>query len=138
MKVKAKILSHTELNITFAELGALLGTRAMLKHKVLVHEPERFPDDDKHIFNMDVSCRTEDCGSVACIGGTMAMIMGRDDWNARQYVSHANGALRRLFFPMEGVLNNFSKITPKQSIQAIDNFLTTGEPNWQAILELGA
>ncbi len=137
MKVKTKILSHTELNISFAELGALLGARAMLKHEVLVHSTRARPVDDVHAFNMEIACNVENCGSVACIGGTMAMIMCMEELDAKWYVSKkSSGALRRLFYPTDepGVCVSYCHITAKQSIKAIDNFLTTGEPKWKQVL----
>ncbi len=135
-----ELMPHTELNLSFAELGALLGTREMLKHNVLIHTRSRFPQRKEHAFNMNVACRQEGCGSVACIGGTLGMIMGLEELDARNYVANSKGGLHRLFYPLDGgeVQFDWTKITIPQSVEAIDNFLTTGEPNWKAVLGYGA
>lgn len=124
--------THEELGLTFAEYGALLGTRAMLERKVLIHDVNvAFRNvGAKHVFNMSIACETnQSCGSVTCIGGTMGLIMGLGHHNADRYVGKANGGLRRLFFPPDVL--KYAKIKPEWTIKAIDNFLTYGEPRWE-------
>ena len=50
---KMKILPHEKLGITFAELGALLGTLSMLENGVVVKTNNICAVPGKHLFNMD-------------------------------------------------------------------------------------
>lgn len=139
---------HEKLGITFQELGALLGTEAMLKEKIITHnrkidsgyEMRTAAIGGRHVFNMASACVTnEECGSVACIGGTMAMIMGMDEDAADAYVHgyEYDENLGALFFPQTapgGYVEGFAKITAKQALQAIANYKRTGKPNWRKVL----
>lgn len=127
---------HEKLRITFRELGALLGTRNMLAANLLEHDGQYHSDaDDSHRFDMSTQCKVNGCGTISCIGGTMAFIMGIDEID---YVgtgfTHGNHSpvLRSLFFPTDLPMSvdNWHKITPAQAVKAIDNFLNTGKPNW--------
>lgn len=128
---------HEELGLTFAEYGALLGTRAMLERGTLEYEAGRdWVEGNKHLFCMNRACRVKGCGTVSCIGGTMALIMGMDQDEATAYVNKvADGilreALRCLFFPRG---YNYEAVTPDQAVQAIDNYLRTGRPQWASVL----
>lgn len=125
---------HTKLNISFPELGALLGTREMLKLGLLEHTPDKCLQPGKHTFNMDVSAKMRDCGTIACIGGTMAMLMGMTDTgHIYAYVIDSDGGLHDLFFPPREYW--YGAITAEDTILAIDNFITSGRPQWDTILE---
>lgn len=143
---------HEKLGITFAEYGALLGVREMLKLRNLVHRPDvpttlaaheaaRYVRKGEHGFNMSVSCGGQSCGSIACIGGSMGQIMFADNETADVYVrtsrlnaddaSHAHSAvLHDLFFPNSLSSAGWVKITPRHAVKAIDNFLKDGNPRW--------
>jgi hypothetical protein len=125
---KVKGFDHKELRLSYAELGALLGTREMLRTKTLKDAHGRsFADDDEHLFNMGDACVIYVCGSVACIGGTMAQIMGKNASEAMRYVASSSGKLRELFFPKppKGSVHDldYDKIKPTEAVVAIDNFL---------------
>ena len=122
--------THEELGMTFAEYGALLGTRELLRSSLMGHGPDGFPSAREHTFNMNVCCITFACGSVSCIGGTMALIMGVCVRDIRDYVC-SHEVLRSLFFP-SGF--NFNLVTAEQAVAAIDNFLETGAPRWSEVL----
>ncbi len=132
------IKNHSKLGLSFAEFGALLGTRTMLANNAVVDAKGEYePDDKKHAFNMGVPCRVEGCGSIACIGGTMAQVMGMDADAADQYVrdhdpEENTAPISRLFFPPSQY--EYDKITTKQAVKAIDNFLATGKPLWDKVL----
>lgn len=152
-----KYRSHEKLGISFAEYGALLGTRAMLAAKVIEHGTQLQPN--KHLFDMGTACTMERCGSVTCIGGTMGLIMFDSPTKAQEFVDaafcdvHAVRAAppsiwSELFFP--GIVSlgqkgkwkgrytlNYERITPKQAILAIDNFLSgkTKRPWPKAVLK---
>lgn len=128
---------HEKRGISFAELGALLGTREMLKRGLLV-EPkpgenrEAIARQGAHIFRMRTSCAVVGCGSVACIGGTMGMVMGLNGNDSMTYVaSRRSPSLKVLFYPPEAL--NWNSITPKRAVKAIDNWLAGGDPKWRSI-----
>lgn len=134
-----KIKNHSKLKLSFAEFGALLGTRTLLANNAVVDAKGSQRTDEKtHKFNMEVACKVSGCGSVACIGGTMAQIMGMEPDEAVSYVHlrdpHENGQIpiSRLFFPPQEY--DFGKITPAHAVKAIDNFLATGKPLWNKVL----
>ena len=129
---KKAIKNHERLDLSFAEFGALLGARTLLATGALVHGTK--PDGKIHAFDMGFACRTKDCGSVACIGGTMAQIMGMNDDDAVSYVAdkEAYDPIGKLFYPPDNII--YETITPRQAIKAIDNFLATGKPLWNKIL----
>jgi hypothetical protein len=134
---------HERRKITFAEYGALLGTRAMLVMKALTHTKKRDVKPHKHQFNMAVQCKLDECGSVGCIGGTMALIMGKSEIDAKYYVGTCNHigtaskSFQELFFPppIRDLRVNWEDITPAQSVVAIDNWLKTGKPNWKKAIK---
>lgn len=144
---------HERRKVTFAELGAMYGTRAMLAAHDLVkakYTRERWSGDSVclvqahvHQFDMATPLDMADCGTVGCIGGHMALIMGT---NGVEYVNFHNcmapgedgydaighsHALHDLFFPPRDLV--WSSITPKHAIKAIDNWLRTGRPGWRKI-----
>jgi len=134
-------MKHQELGITFRELGALLGTREMLKDGTLTHiyDPTE-PYGDLHLFNMGITCRTKGCGSVACIGGTMAMILGYSESDSAadisSYVNRGGDGsplgkahLHDLFFPLETPSHTMDQITNEMAVEAIDRYLA-GETPW--------
>ena len=122
----AKLLSHEELGISFAEYGALIATRTMLACGVLVHGKTVVPHE--HHFNMAVLCKVGgNCGTLSCIGGTMALIMGYDQRRAADYIVRSKGELENLFFPSRPL---YRDLTTKQALAAIDNYLTTGQAQW--------
>ncbi len=133
---------HGNLPITLAELGALYGTEQLMKKHVIVYSVDEEVEGDTHKFNMDVTCRVEGCGSVGCIGGTMAQVMGMGGDAGNHYVHcGVNEAtegrighspiLTPLFFPPR--LYAFDKITIPMALQAIKNFLDSGNPKWDTV-----
>ena len=141
--------AHEKLGITFAELGALYGTRALLAAGVVTGTDECMIDNDSdtdlqdyeiengvHRFNMNVAAKGQACASISCIGGTMALIMGKTVREAQYYVGsyykiqnkyktdpavHSR-PLHTLFFPSIDD-DNWERIPPGAAIEAIDNFL---------------
>ena len=133
---------HERLGITFAEFGALLGTEAMLREHNLQHTPVRCAQDKhSHKFNMGMACDFNGCGTVSCIGGTMALIMGMNtSENVCYYVGARLGegrhspALKPLFFPnVRGI--EWDAITPAQALKAIANFKKDRKPCWKQIIK---
>ena len=147
---------HEKRDITFQEYGALLGTRAMLAAKAL--KPDRRNTfinvaPGEHRFNMCTKGKASQCGTVSCIGGTMAFLMGKDptryvdDYNPRSRVIGTNlfardpracsVSLIPLFYPTGvGEPPTWTWITPEVAVKAIDNWLRTGKAGWKALKKI--
>jgi len=143
---------HEKRKITFQEYGALLGVRAMLAANALTHDRQRRRIEaapGEHGFNMCTKCKMSKCGTVSCIGGTMAFLMGRDpayyveDHNPPspcgpgvfpRDVRSCSVSLIPLFYPTEvGKVYTWTWIKPAVAVKAIDNWLRTGRPGWKAL-----
>ena len=131
---------HERRGVSFEELIALYGVRAMLASGEIKRTLSLNVLPTAHLFNMSVTCETSHCGSIACIGGYMAMVLQKPKaWVSKYNIQphhtdpeRAPKSLVPLFFPHEG---DYDQITNKQAIKAIDNWLETGRPKWRAILQ---
>lgn len=148
----SKLHKHEKLGISFVEFGALLAVRELIRGGYVHHVRKvdafvwgnvweqvlRKQPSGCHLINMSVTEASAECSSVGCIGGTMAMIMGKDDPDL--YVKRSGGEMRKLFYPpQDGVYKNepeYDDITPKQMLAAIDNFIARGKASWPAVLGL--
>ena len=153
---------HEKLGITFAELGALLGTKAMLETAVVAGTNECMYDDDRdsvlmaagiHVFDMNTAARTHACGSVSCIGGTMGLIMGKTPVAATTYVGCAemqhnfyyrylqgtvlhSPSLHPLFFPRSIAADKWRGVTRQQAVMDNNTFLGGKCENpWKGVTE---
>jgi hypothetical protein len=142
--------THNELGISSAEHAALLKVKDVLADipmpvnlESLDHVRRRAGVTNSPVkFNMIDAKAEYECGTAFCIGGFMKLAMLRKPFDAvtltddevtgiRNYVYQSFGGLRELFFPPE--LVSYRSITQAQALQAIENFLTTGDPSWDAI-----
>ena len=130
---------HEKRHITFAELGALLGTRQLLASGELVQSRNLQLKLGVHEFHMAEACKAADCGSITCIGGTMALIMGMNQSDAKLYVGnevrrgHHSPSLQSLFFQPTNV--EWSDVNEPIAVQAIDSWLKTGRVNWFKLVQ---
>lgn len=127
-----------ELNIPQDIYDALRKVGQMLCDGTLVHIDE----DDIYsknsispdvLFNMGCWKEIANCGTVCCIGGSIehfgkltiphSVIWGDPDDDRSE--------LGYLFYPDP---YDFETITPQQAVQAIENYLTTGQARWEEIL----
>jgi len=132
---------HERRKITFQEYAALLATRAMLVNATLAWTNSPRPVPGCHLFNMHTKGGATHCGTVGCIGGTMAMVMGKDpsdyvfdhvgeDLGWRLRADTCSKSLSNLFYP---VGDEWDWIKPKVAVKAIDNWLRTGKPGWKKL-----
>lgn len=152
-------MSAEALNITQVEHDALIDVRDNVL-PVLVHDrdviiPAGHEIDGKNKgLNMSIVLDEESCGTTACIAGWMYVSMSehgvKPDGNAFAYGTHLRSpALAPLFMPMtdrEGrdLLDEYGLPFdfPYEHIDvdivksAIDNFLTTGNPDYPALLSV--
>lgn len=77
----------TELGITEAEHRALQRVAIGLASGAYVHK-KIYSSQSTHekMFNMNAAYQSDDCGTVACIGGWVAREMGRTPIEADEYV----------------------------------------------------
>lgn len=151
-------LSSEELGISPELFEALKRVRYGLANNLMRHVPyeDEIEIPRRFNFNMAYSGREAyNCGTIACIGGWAYIIMNgtRDHDGTYKYDNKAvsdfvyrppTPQLRDLFFPGSqngrdevnwGVNKyNYKTITPEQAVKAIDNYLNTGDANWQEIL----
>lgn len=129
---------HERIGLSFPEWIAFIGTREWLQ--TAEHNPGRGVftpiDPHKHEFHMAWACLKEGCGTVGCIGGTMALALGKDTWHYVNSQQENRPALHRLFYPKlsNGRTPSFRTITPAQAIKAMYNFENTGDANWDDVL----
>lgn len=123
--------TYKELGITKKEYNAAIKVRDGLREGRYVHQIGDEYVGNK-MFNMNVCYNTRSCGTVACIGGWMNAVMRtpKEDRGSLTYTFSA--PLHPVFFPdYDG---DWDKITPKRAASAIDNFLKTGDPNWNRVM----
>lgn len=111
------------------ELRALITVRNGLAAGHYVHVNVATPDDTR-VFDMNVP--SDGCGTVACIGGWMAPELGINvERDIEAYVNNGglDGKLTDLFFPDI----DWENITPHEAVDAIDNFLASGDPDWKGV-----
>lgn len=127
------MMTARKLGLTKKELEALLAVRDGLASGAYKHV-RNFSDtkSKKPMFNMTQACVSDSCGTIGCIGGWMARQMGLNEIEAHDYVYETPGKTYDLFFP-KGLNGDWDKITPKQAVKAIDNFLETGDPKWPQV-----
>jgi hypothetical protein len=141
---KAKTHPHEKLDITFPEYITLLGVRDALALGTIEHEAGDADDSSsedmackvgkRHVFNMALpGAVNTHCGSVGCIGGYMALAMGKnmDDYVSNKFYdgigrSYHSAALHGLFYPPHHV--DYSEVTAKQALKAITRFLDGKDP----------
>ena len=90
---------------------------------------------------LDMMRSASDCGSVACIGGHMALSHGISVRGARRYVQNqaqVNGPTAALFFPDLTVNHRHPgwRAEASDAARAIINFLTTGAPDWDGVMRV--
>lgn len=120
-----------QLGISSKERAALVKVRDGLRSGKFVHVKDVIGStkaESKPVFNMDITMNNAyACGQAGCIGGWMAMQLGKRPGKASDYV-YDNRPMSDLFFPPDIV--DFATITPARAAKAIDSFLNTGDPNW--------
>lgn len=92
---------------------------------------------EQEIFKPFLLVFKRPCGTVRCIGGSLAAAHGID---AEHYVNRArvgHPTLRALFFPTDGVRRDPHPAwhcSSQQAASAIINFLMFGEPRWDDVM----
>jgi hypothetical protein len=137
--------SPADLGLTDQQFDALAKTLVLLETEKVKHVPEEVWElaDEVYegevafcgLFNMAMwgsdDSHPRECGTIACIGGTAALISG-DKAMFRGLLHSQKPMLHNLFFPNHGSCD-WDDITVEQAGQALRNFLTSGDPRWDLI-----
>jgi hypothetical protein len=117
-----------------ATIEALLRVRDRLESGAIPHTPSVYIAHEVDSFNMATFHNKNGCGSVACIGGWLAVELGRKaltfEW--KEVCRDAN--FYPLFMGMDRQIP-MEAITPAQAVAAIDNFVlhSPGDPRWNEV-----
>jgi hypothetical protein len=120
-----------ELGIKQLEWEALREVLVLLEMGELKHH-DPFESDGSGNFNMSVwqsNYDDENCGTVACIGGT-AELIGNFSFDE----TDANEELDNLFF-VHGCNTNIASISTAHAARALRNYLTDGTADWISVLQ---
>lgn len=124
-----------ELGISDAEYSALQAVLRMFEREEVVHS-SGVDDYQGACFNMGSTWSRSDCGTLGCIGGYVATVLGvSPDKYIYQYQNF--GRLTQLYFPRNKngcLIDELISVTPAQAALAIRSLLTTGEPRWHEAL----
>jgi hypothetical protein len=138
-----QFLSHDALGIEQVDRDALIAVLGMLERKELVHwrDPDEAPISNG--FNMAALISGRECGTVGCICGwahvasrgrafqALAASARAPDWS--ESISRMPEALKDLFgfgLPDRQLCGR----TVTQSAEALRNYLTTGDAQWDDVL----
>jgi hypothetical protein len=117
------MLTATDLGISQAEYEALQVVRDGLASGEFSH--------DERTFDMHATCEATDCGTAACIGGWVALTMGKARHEANDYVwANERGPLKALYFPRD--IPSWDDITPAVAAATITSFIDSGEVDFAA------
>lgn len=127
-------LSHKQLGISFEEYNALITVMNRLERGELKHITEFHKKSELvgNLFCMSYAGTQANCGTVACIGGWVALTMGESCHYVMKIAR--NNPLMKLYYPAID-LESWRDITPAQAAQAVHNFLATGEPRWTEVIQ---
>lgn len=124
-----------DLGIEDREFSALVRVLGMLERGELVDVQYRTEDTNLLGFNIGCQYAENECGTLACIGGWAAKLMGHKD--PMKYVDgYMNGgSLHELFWVYPAGPYSYHGKRPKvaEAAIALRNFLTFGEPRWAEI-----
>lgn len=134
--------SSADLGITEPQRQALIKTLALMETgKIRHYEVDDYAEYTptikrkfRGLFNMDGwQANYEECGTVACIGGTAEMI-GKVSFNLsppRVALGGLNTSLPlfQLFYP-SCLPVSYYEITVAQAATALRSYLTIGDPRW--------
>lgn len=130
-------LSARKLKLTQDQYCGLVKTLALLESGALDHENKEY---DIASFDMNhwiwpYSGVTTNCGSVCCIGGTAATVMGNRNLYGIAGTRMIGTELMNVFYPGGEVSGNKRThrgwaATPKEAAMVLRHYLETGKADW--------
>jgi hypothetical protein len=149
-----KFLTAKQLGITPEVRAALIKVAKLLPgfehlRDGLLHDGRSQYQKGSLKFDMARAVQAYDCGTACCIGGLTALVMtntvkkpsasvkltSQDVKRIRDFVggAHDGELLCELFYPRSPA---WDRITPDIAAQGVINFLTTGKPQWNLLLNV--
>lgn len=137
-----------ELDLRPEEFDALVWVRDQLRAGNLVHVKRS--EHHKAGFNMERCLNVSSCSTVGCIGGWAWFRMNANEigdslsdsqwndmicWLARN--EEWRPGLHRLFYP-DIRWGDYAALQPDLCLQALENYLESGRPNWEDVLDLSS
>jgi hypothetical protein len=145
-------MSAVALGLTYNEHRALITVLGMLERGEVKHYVGDWDsggrkeyDPTSVNFNMAVWSSQHECDTVHCMGGfamAICRVNYKDNTAFGEFATLSRSvwermafkALGQLFYPKVPYL--LFKITVDQAASALRNYLTTGAPDWNGVLEL--
>lgn len=138
-------LKAKQLNISNRQYNALIGVIALLKSGKLTYKENYNVDVTVKGFNLGYWFQhtDSDCGSIGCIGGWAEWVDARErkvrwEWHGlfpmemfNKYCDEFHEGLNSLMYPD---IAEYDEVTPQQAAKAVQNYLTTGYPDWEEII----
>lgn len=126
-----------ELGLTQPELDALVRVRGRLSEGKIAFALDTSTGSGAR-FNMTFSFIAQECGTIGCIAGWVGYdLAGGERYEANRrtdrLLDNSDGGLWSLFYP-DVEYSRWGSIVPADAVRAIDNFLSTGEPDWAGVL----
>jgi hypothetical protein len=128
---KARDISDAEFEAAVKLLGML--ERGELKNHYCLQQIDgtrRYNPQIPNGFDMQCAGLRTDCGTVACIGGWMAILMDRD-MATYVYSISPESSLWKLFWSCTD-----NALSTEKAATAVRNYLTFGNPRWDEVLRL--
>ena len=128
-----------DLKISEAEWSAAISVLGMFERGEIVHQPPKEYDWGSetpiaaHSFNMECSGVVADCGTIACIGGWIAVLMGRRGGDINEYVNGTGADNLPLYGLFWGKTD--PEVTAEQAARALRSYLTTGDARWDLAIQ---
>ncbi len=126
-------LSASDLGITEPQKAALMKVLVLLETGKLRNCPMGGPSDSAKMysgqFNMNQWSAENECGTIACIGGTAELV---GDLEARELndAAYSHKPLHALFYPYIVDNRDWTDITTAQAATALRSYLTIGDARW--------
>jgi hypothetical protein len=127
--------SAADLGISEKQKEALCKTLVLLETGKLKHAPMGSSTEHRSFsgqFNMNQWQARNECGTIACIGGTAEMI---GDVSFQDH--YEKRSLHELFYPDRKKIDGcrWKDITPSQAATALRSYLTTGDARWDLAVQ---
>lgn len=126
-------MTATDLGIEEQQKEALIKTLVLLETGNLKNSPMGNPCESAKTysgqFNMNQWCAENECGTIACIGGTAELVGGLECGELGHAV-YTNKPLHELFYPYCFDTLKWTDITTAQAAIALRSYLTTGRARW--------
>jgi hypothetical protein len=129
-----------DLGITEPQRAALGKVLVLLETGKLRNCPMGGPSESAGMysgqFNMNQWSAENECGTIACIGGT-AELVGTLAVREMSHAAYGSKRLHELFYPYCVDTLKWTDITTTQAATALRSYLSTGDARWDLAVTTG-